>query len=105
MAELRSAVGLRNLGDQGKAAKKGVKAAAPSFKQYREDDGQHYFKFVDAGGRLLAQSTGFASPQDAGRAVARLRQGDLAAVRDALRLADGVSEADLRAALALLGTP
>jgi len=102
MAELRSAVGLRNLGDQGKAAKKSVKAAMPSFKQYREDDGQHYFKFVDAGGRLLAQSTGFASPQDAGRAVARLKQGDLTAVRDALRLADGVPEADLRAALDLL---
>ena len=31
----------------------------PSFKQYREADGRHYFKLVDAGGRLLAQSAGF----------------------------------------------
>jgi tryptophanyl-tRNA synthetase len=106
MAELRSAVGLRNLADQGKVAKKsGAKAAMPAFKQYREGDGLHYFKLVDASGRLLARSTGFASPQDAGRAVARLKQGDVSALGEGLQLVDGVLESDLREALAQLGAP
>jgi tryptophanyl-tRNA synthetase len=107
MAELRHAVGLRNLavqagaGPKAKAAK-AAKAALPSFKQYREPDGLHYFKLVDAGGRLLAQSTGFASPQEAGRAVARLKQGELGGLEDSLRLADGVARTDLDSALAAL---
>ena len=104
MAQLRHAVGLRNLGAQeasaGKA--KAAKAAVPSFKQYREADGRHYFKLVDAGGRLLAQSTGFASPQEAGRAVAQLKQGGLDGLEESLQLAEGVSRADLAAALAAL---
>jgi tryptophanyl-tRNA synthetase len=105
MAELRDAVGLRNLAEQGKAAKKGAsKTALPSFKQYREADGLHHFKFVDAGGRLLAQSMGFASPQEAGRAVARLKQGDTADLGQAVHLADGVSDADLRQALGLFAS-
>src|SRR3954470_7218780 len=73
MAQLRHAVGLRNLASQPQGAVKAkAKTALPSFKQYREADGQHYFKLVDAAGTLLLQSTGFSSPQDAGRAVARL---------------------------------
>jgi tryptophanyl-tRNA synthetase len=57
------------------AAKKDkAKAALPSFKQYREDDGRFYFKFVDAQGRLLLQSTGFASPKEAGQFIAQLKQ-------------------------------
>jgi tryptophanyl-tRNA synthetase len=99
MAELRSAVGLRNLAAlPGTAAKaKAAKAALPAFKQYREADGRHYFKLVDAGGRLLAQSHGFASPQEAGRAVAQLKSG--AAIDNSLQLAEGVSAADVTAAL------
>jgi tryptophanyl-tRNA synthetase len=99
-AELRHAVGLRDLAGQGGAARreKPAKAALPSFKQYREADGRHYFKLVDARGRLLAQSTGFASPQEAGRAVAGLKQGSPAALQ-ALQLPDGVTEAQLSAAL------
>jgi tryptophanyl-tRNA synthetase len=81
---------------------KAQKAALPSFKQYREADGRHYFKLVDAGGRLLAQSTGFASPQEAGRAVAQLKQGELAAVQASLQLGAGVTQAELSAALAAL---
>jgi tryptophanyl-tRNA synthetase len=104
MAELRHAVGLRNLAVQAGAGPKAkaAKAALPSFKQYREADGLHYFKLVDAGGRLLAQSTGFASPQEAGRAVARLKQGELDGLEDSLRLADGVARTDLDSALAAL---
>jgi tryptophanyl-tRNA synthetase len=101
---LRNAVGLRNLAAQAGPARKekAAKSALPSFKQYREADGRHYFKLLDAGGRLLAQSTGFASPQEAGRAVAQLKHGDFAAVEASLQLGDGVSESELSAALAAL---
>ena len=75
MATLRHAVGLRKLGDQAQATtQKSAKAALPSFKQYREADGQFRFKFVDAQGRLLLQSLGFASPKDAGQAIALLQR-------------------------------
>jgi tryptophanyl-tRNA synthetase len=75
MATLRHAVGLRKLGDQvHTATAKASKAALPSFKQYREADGQFRFKFVDAQGRLLLQSLGFASPKDAGQAIALLQR-------------------------------
>jgi tryptophanyl-tRNA synthetase len=103
MAQLRHAVGLRNLGAQATSGtKKSAKAALPSFKQYREADGRHYFKLVDAAGKLLAQSTGFASPQEAGKAVAQLKQGGLAGLEESLQLAEGVSREDLTAALAVL---
>jgi len=75
MAELRHAVGLRNLATQDKAAKqKAAKVARPSFKQYRESDGLFYFKLLDASGAQLVQSRGFASPQEAGRAIGMLRE-------------------------------
>ena len=104
MAQLRDAVGLRNLGAQAAAAgkAKAAKTALPSFKQYREADGRHYFKLVDPAGRLLAQSTGFASPQEAGRAVAQLKLGGLAGMEESLHLADGVSRSAVAAALAAL---
>jgi tryptophanyl-tRNA synthetase len=104
MAELRSAVGLRNLAaGTGKTAKpKAAKIALPSFKQYREADGRHYFKLVDAAGRLLAQSAAFATPQDAGREIARLKREGSAGVHGALQPAEGVSPAGVTAALQLL---
>jgi tryptophanyl-tRNA synthetase len=104
MAELRNAVGLRNLAaGTGKTAKpKAAKIALPSFKQYREADGRHYFKLVDAAGRLLAQSAAFATPQDAGREIARLKREGSAGVHGALQPAEGVSPADVTAALQLL---
>jgi len=76
MGRLRHAVGLRNLGaQQGTGALKPAKTAArPSFKQYREKDGQFYFKLLDARGELLLQSLAFASPQEAGRAIGMLQQ-------------------------------
>ena len=74
MRELRHAVGLRNL-SSGSAAPvaKEAKTALPSFKQYRESNGQFYFKMVDAKGQILLQSLGFASPKEAGQAIARLQ--------------------------------
>ncbi len=99
MAQLRHAVGLRNLAAQEAPPQKEkrAKAALPSFKQYREADGLHYFKLVDAAGRLLAQSSGFGSPQEAGRAVAQLKQSRHGL--DSLQLAEGVERAQLLAAL------
>ena len=58
--------------DQATAARQ-EKAALPSFKQYREKDGQFHFKLVDPKGRVLLQSAGFVSPRDAGQAIARLQ--------------------------------
>ena len=101
--ELRSAVGLRSLA-QGTAAPQAAiatKAALPSFKQYREKDGQFYFKLVAADGRLLLQSTGFAAPQEAGQAIAQLQKDANALHTLAARLApvEGVSTQDVAAAL------
>ena len=74
MRELRQAVGLRSLSSVGNLQKnKETKSNLPSFKQYREKDGQFYFKLVDAQGQLLLQSRGFASPKEAGLAIARLQ--------------------------------
>jgi len=102
--QLRSAVGLRSLAQASAAPKaaKATKAALPSFKQYREADGQFYFKFVAADGRLLLQSTGFAAPKDAGQAIARLQQQGESALADLARQlapVDGVLAQDLAAAL------
>ncbi len=75
MAALRHAVGLRRLGDSAPvASQKVVKAALPSFKQYREADGQFRFKLVDAQGRLLLQSQGFESPKVAAQTIALLQR-------------------------------
>lgn len=85
MRELRHAVGLRALssGNTAPAAKE-AKTALPSFKQYREKDGQFYFKLVDAKGQVLLQSLGFASPKEAGQAIAQL-QTDGPAALDTLK--------------------
>jgi tryptophanyl-tRNA synthetase len=73
MGQLRHAVGLRNLTTQDSTNTKAAKVALPVFKQYREADGQFYFKLQGADGRLLLQSAGFASPKDAGQTIAALQ--------------------------------
>ena len=102
MARLRQAVGLRSLdASSGAASAKATKVASASFKQYREKDGQFYFKLVDAKGTLLLQSRGFASPKDAGAAIAQIKQQGLNAIA-ALQAQLTASEADaatLQAAL------
>ncbi|MBH1979414.1 MAG: tryptophan--tRNA ligase [Comamonadaceae bacterium] len=105
LRELRSAVGLRSLAQASNAkAAKATKAALPSFKQYREKDGKFYFKFVDANGRLLLQSTGFDAPKEAGQAIAQLQQNADALQTLAPRLTpvDDVTPADVSAALQAL---
>jgi tryptophanyl-tRNA synthetase len=100
MAELRHAVGLRNLGsgrDKG-SARKAAKVAKPSFKQYRERDGLFYFKLLDAHGTALLQSRGFASPQEAGRAIAALQQQRGAALATLAEQLEPAGPEELRAA-------
>ena len=77
MAQLRQAVGLRDLGSVAQAAAAAApRRAAPSIKQYRETDGSFHVKLVDADGAALLQSLGLDSPREAGALAARLRQGD-----------------------------
>jgi tryptophanyl-tRNA synthetase len=105
LAELRDAVGLRDLGRVAAPAADGKapKAAPPAFKQYREADGRFYFKLVE-GERVLLQSRGFDSPRDAGLRIAALKRdgfdgtdatagegvapGEVAAALDAIRDAE-----------------
>ena len=107
--ELRHAVGLRSLASAAttQTGTKTSRAASPAFKQYREKDGQFYFKLVDPQGRVLLQSLGFASPKDAGMAIAQLQQDDakaMAALGQQVGLGDGVSAANVAEALATLRT-
>jgi tryptophanyl-tRNA synthetase len=107
--ELRHAVGLRALASQGKSgadsAIKTERAAAPAFKQYREKDGQFYFKLVDPQGRVLLQSLGFALPKEAALIIAQLQQNDaqvLALLGDKLTLGEGFTWDEVSAALSVL---
>ena len=103
-AELRQAVGLRDLRSASASVKtaKTSKAALPSFKQYRESDGKFYFKLQESAGRVLLQSAGFATPQEAAKAIALLReQGALALgqLQETFVLQPGISADDVLLAL------
>ena len=114
MTRLRQAVGLRPLdsggaaaaGDAAAAAADGPpRAAAPSFKQYRERDGRFYFKLVDSQGSLLMQSRGFDSPKDAGKVIADFQARGAAALAThaaLLEAVSGVGASELAPALELL---
>jgi tryptophanyl-tRNA synthetase len=79
LAELRQAVGLRDLSHRSEAQDKSLqKSAPPSFKQYRDTDNRFYFKFLDGNGALLVQSNGFDSPKEAGQLIAVLKRADQA---------------------------
>ncbi len=81
MARLRQAVGLRSLAAQSTGGPaKAAKAASVAFKQYRESDGQFYFKLLDAKGALLLQSTGFANPKEAAQVMGQLKAGGASAL-------------------------
>jgi tryptophanyl-tRNA synthetase len=88
IAELRDAVGLRDLAQGVRVAVPApsrAEAALASFKQYREG-GKFYFKLVDGGGRLLLASHGSDSAREVGQLIARLR----ASGGEGLRHAPGV---------------
>lgn len=100
--QLRSAVGIRNLAQAQKAKVKAVKASLPQFKQYREADGQFYFKLVAADGQLLLQSQGFAAPKEAGQSIAQLQREGAAALstlKPRLQTVDGVQDKQVIQAL------
>jgi tryptophanyl-tRNA synthetase len=106
LVQLREAVGLRRM-TAAIAPKKEIRylnrQKPPEFKQYREADGRFYFKLLSGEGRLLLQSEGFAAGKEAGQCVARLKREGAAALAGmpAMR-ADGISEAEVAAALAQL---
>ena len=106
LAELRHAVGLRRMLAVPKVAApqaETAKAAVPQVKQYRESDGQFYFKITAADGTLLLQSQAFADGREAGTWVKRLKTEGSAALAGApVVLADGVAAPDVDAALAAL---
>jgi len=106
MAQLREAVGLRNLGTiavPAAAPALSKPAAAVSFKQYREADGRFYFKLVE-GERVLLQSHGFDAPREAGQVIAQLKRGELSLDNIPATLGDGVSADEVSAALAAMST-
>jgi tryptophanyl-tRNA synthetase len=107
--ELRHAVGLRALAStansKAPSTSKAARAAAPSFKQYREKDGLFYFKLVDSQGRVLLQSLGFASPKEAGLAIGQLQQNDAKALAEMgaqVSLGEGVAASEVTSALEVL---
>jgi len=106
LAELRHAVGLRRMLAVPKASApqaETAKAAVPQVKQYRESDGQFYFKITAADGTLLLQSQAFADGREAGGWVKRFKTEGSAALAGApVVLADGVAAPDVDAALAAL---
>ncbi len=104
LQRLREAVGLRDLsnvsdGEAQAEASKAAAVAAPVFKQYRDADGKFYFKLVQ-GERVLLQSTGFASPRDAGQRVAAIKQGEIGDGASDFSLGEGVTDEEVNAALA-----
>jgi len=103
MKELRYAVGLRNLGETASKDKTVVlKKALPVFKQYRENDGKFYFKFVSANGDLLLQSHAFETPKDAGKYIAELKAGSVTNFEAAMNSGGGIKRSDIEAAISEL---
>ena len=107
MSELRHAVGLRKLALPATTVSKPktAKTLLPSFKQYRETDGQFYFKMISPQGKLLVQSHGFATPRDAATAIASLQQqGAVAwpAMQGKVQPLLNVTSGEIEAALELL---
>ena len=91
MRRLREAVGLRDLSKlaENTHGPARTKVSMPQFKQYRESDGNFYFKLVDGEGNLLAQSTAFSSPQEAGRMIAFYVENWFHLADDEPRIANG----------------
>jgi len=80
-----------------------AKPALAVFKQYREADGQFYFKLSAADGRVLLQSSAFAGGRDAGEWVKKLKTDGAAALAGApVQRGEGVSDHDVASALEAL---
>ena len=106
LAELRQAVGLRDLSVQPEASAAAMgKAALPSFKQYRDTDKRFYFKLLDGEGELLLQSAGFDSPKEAGQLIAVLKQAESADALETPAITALVPVEQVLAAFRLLRQP
>ena len=116
IAELRDAVGLRDLRDTGRPVASAGASALPApaaagdasikpavikpavikpavIKQYREA-GKFHFKLLDGQGRLLLTSAGFDAARDVGQLVARLRDSGGVGLRHAGGVGVGVQLGD-----------
>jgi tryptophanyl-tRNA synthetase len=103
MKELRYAVGLRDLRDTAPKEKKvAAKKALPVFKQYRDNDGKFYFKFLSANGDLLLQSNAFDTPMDAGKYIAGLKAGSVTNFETVMNSGNSVKASDIESALSEL---
>ncbi|MEG0820668.1 MAG: tryptophan--tRNA ligase [Burkholderiaceae bacterium] len=105
LAELREAVGLRRFQPLAAATAPAAetKLARPVFKQYREADGQFYFKLSAHDGRVLLQSQAFASGRDAGQWVARFKKEGASALANApVTCGADASETEIEQALRTL---
>ncbi len=107
MGELRHAVGLRKLAlsTAPAAPQKTLKPQLPSFKQYRETDGQFHFKMLSPEGKLLIQSDGYATPKESAMAMTALQQQGAAAwlvMQDKLKPLLNVTTDEIATALAML---
>jgi len=86
LQELRGAVGLRSMKAVARTGTPTVAVEATKlavFKQYREADGQFYFKLTASDNLVLLQSRGFAEGREAGGWVKRLKTEGAAALADA----------------------
>ncbi len=104
LAELRQAVGLRTMVALPQAVShKTVDARheLPVFKQYREADGQFYFKLTADDGSVLLQSAAFAEGREAGQWVKRFKAEGAAAL-DGAPVTLGADHARVCAALSTL---
>ena len=111
MKRLREAVGLRDLSKTPAVASSDADARAgsakalsvPLFKQYREADGQFYFKLAD-GEQVLLQSRGFAAPKEIGQLIGAAKAGrlELAQLLAAAEPIDAAQHGVVAAALAAI---
>ena len=103
LAELRHAVGLRDLSHTPEAQDvSAVKTVLPLFKQYRDTDNRFYFKLLDGEGKLLVQSNGFDSPKEAGQLIGVLKRSERADAMETPEINVLVPVDDVLAALAQL---
>jgi tryptophanyl-tRNA synthetase len=103
LAELRHAVGLRDLSHTPEAQEvSAVKTVLPLFKQYRDTDNRFYFKLLDGEGKLLVQSNGFDSPKEAGQLIGVLKRSERADAMETPEINVLVPVDDVLAALAQL---
>ncbi len=103
MAQLRSAVGLRRLSAAAQTdAARTEKTALATFKQYREKDGQFYFKLAAADGTVLLQSRAFASGKDAGLCIAQMQRDGAASLSALASVVEPLDAAGMAAAHAAL---